>query len=98
MVVGLMAWLGLVARLVLAGALVAGCAGNTAAPGSVGAAGSSATGSAGAGGASGGADRGDKRVMFARKTARYIRLVALSEISGMAFASVAELDVIGAAP
>ena len=45
-----------------------------------------------------GADRGEKRVMFTRKTARYIRFVALSEISGMAFASVAELDVIGAAP
>jgi len=44
-----------------------------------------------------GADRGEKRVMFTRKTARYIRLVALSEVTGMAFASVAELDLIGAA-
>ena len=43
-------------------------------------------------------DRGEKRVMFTRKTARYIRLVALSEIGGMAFASVAELDLIGTAP
>jgi hypothetical protein len=44
-----------------------------------------------------GSDRGEKRVMFTRKTARYIRFVALSEVSGMAFASAAELDVIGTA-
>ena len=35
--------------------------------------------------------------MFTRKAARYIRFVALSEISDMAFASVAELDVMGTA-
>jgi hypothetical protein len=38
--------------------------------------------------------------MFTRKTGRHIRLLALSEITGMAFAafaSDAELDLIGAA-
>jgi hypothetical protein len=42
-------------------------------------------------------DRNEKRVMFTRKNARYIRLVALSEINGGAWTSVAELDLIGSA-
>src|SRR4029079_13971283 len=36
-------------------------------------------------------DRTEKRVMFASKTARYVRFVALSEINGQPWASVAEL-------
>ncbi len=39
--------------------------------------------------------RTETRVPFAAKTARYIRFVALSEINGKAWASVAELDAIG---
>jgi hypothetical protein len=35
--------------------------------------------------------------MFMRKAARYIRFVALSEINGDAWASIAELDLIGTA-
>ena len=42
-------------------------------------------------------DRNEKRVMFTSKTARYIRFVALSEINGQAWTSVAELDLIGVA-
>jgi hypothetical protein len=40
-------------------------------------------------------DRNEKRVMFTTKTARYIRFVALSEINGQPWTSVAELDAIG---
>ena len=43
-------------------------------------------------------DRNEKRVTFARKTARYVRFVALSEINGEDWASLAELDVIGSVP
>jgi hypothetical protein len=42
-------------------------------------------------------DRNEKRVMFTSKTARYIRFVALSEINGQPWTSVAELDLIGVA-
>ena len=35
---------------------------------------------------------------FARKVARYVRFVALSEINGEAWASLAELDLIGSVP
>ena len=42
-------------------------------------------------------DRNEKRVMFTSKTARYVRFVALSEINGQPWASVAELDLIGVA-
>jgi hypothetical protein len=42
-------------------------------------------------------DRAEKRVTFTRKTARYIRFVAVSEINGGAWASIAELDLIGTA-
>jgi hypothetical protein len=42
-------------------------------------------------------DRNEKRVMFTGKTARYVRFVALSEINGQPWASVAELDLIGVA-
>jgi len=42
-------------------------------------------------------DRTEKRVMFTSKTARYVRFVALSEINGQPWASVAELDLIGVA-
>ena len=35
--------------------------------------------------------------MFASKVARYVRFVALSEINGGDWASVAELDLIGVA-
>ena len=41
------------------------------------------------------ADNSFKVVTFSAVTGRYIRLVALSEISGRAYTSVAELDVIG---
>ncbi len=36
-------------------------------------------------------------VEFTAKSGRYIRLVALSEINGTAYTSVAELDVVGTA-
>jgi hypothetical protein len=42
-------------------------------------------------------DRTRKTVMFTRKTARYIRFVALSEINGQPWASIAELDLVGVA-
>jgi len=42
-------------------------------------------------------DRGEKKVMFASKVARYVRFVALSEINGQPWTSVAELNLIGAA-
>ena len=42
-------------------------------------------------------DRNEKRVMFTSKAARYVRFVAVSEINGGAWASVAELDMIGVA-
>ena len=35
--------------------------------------------------------------MFTSKTARYVRFVAVSEINGQPWASVAELDLIGVA-
>ncbi len=40
-------------------------------------------------------DRKEKRVTFTAKTARYLRFVALSEINGADWTSVAELDAIG---
>ncbi|HXJ21324.1 MAG TPA: discoidin domain-containing protein [Polyangia bacterium] len=43
-------------------------------------------------------DLSAQRVMFTRKTGRYIRLVALSEVSGQAWTSVAELRVVGGSP
>jgi hypothetical protein len=42
-------------------------------------------------------DRTRKTVMFTRKTARYIRFVALSEINGQPWSSIAELDLVGVA-
>jgi hypothetical protein len=42
-------------------------------------------------------DRTEKRIAFPAKAARYIRFVALSEINGQPWASVAELDAIGTA-
>jgi hypothetical protein len=42
-------------------------------------------------------DRTEKRVMFTSKPARYVRFVALSEINGQPWTSVAELDLIGVA-
>ena len=42
-------------------------------------------------------DRTRKTVTFTRKIARYIRFVALSEINGQPWASVAELDLVGVA-
>jgi hypothetical protein len=42
-------------------------------------------------------DRSEKIVMFASKVARYVRFVALSEINGQPWTSVAELDLIGVA-
>ena len=42
-------------------------------------------------------DRTEKRVMFTSKVARYVRFVAVGEINGRAWASVAELDMIGVA-
>jgi hypothetical protein len=42
-------------------------------------------------------DRTETRVMFTSKAARYVRFVALSEINGQPWASVAELDLIGVA-
>ena len=43
-------------------------------------------------------DLSEQRVMFARTVGRYVRLVALSEVSGGAWTSVAELKVVGASP
>jgi hypothetical protein len=43
-------------------------------------------------------DPSEQRVMFTRKTGRYIRLVATSEVSGGAWTSVAELRVVGGPP
>ena len=43
------------------------------------------------------ADASPQRVMFTRKTGRYIRFVALSEVGGNAWTSVAELRMIGGA-
>lgn len=40
-------------------------------------------------------DRNEKRVTFTQKDARYVRFVAKSEINGNAWASVAELDLVG---
>ncbi len=42
-------------------------------------------------------DRSGKRVTFTQKTARYVRFVAKSEINGGAWASMAELDLVGTA-
>ncbi len=39
--------------------------------------------------------RAEKRVTFSRKVARFIRFVALSEINGEAWTSMAELDLMG---
>ena len=44
------------------------------------------------------ADRSEGRVMFTRKTGRYVRFVALSEINGNPWTSVAELRVVGGSP
>ena len=44
------------------------------------------------------ADTSEERVMFTRATARYVRFVALSEINGNPWASVAELRMVGGAP
>ena len=41
------------------------------------------------------ADTSEERVMFTRTTARYVRFVALSEINGNPWASVAELRMVG---
>ncbi|HLK90226.1 MAG TPA: discoidin domain-containing protein [Polyangia bacterium] len=43
-------------------------------------------------------DTSEARVMFTRTTARYVRFVALSEINGNPWASVAELRMVGGAP
>jgi hypothetical protein len=40
-------------------------------------------------------DRNEKRVTFTQKVARYVRFVAKSEINGNAWASIAELDLVG---
>lgn len=40
-------------------------------------------------------DRAAKRVNFTQKLARYVRFVAKSEINGEAWASIAELDLVG---
>ena len=42
-------------------------------------------------------DASEERVMFTRTTARYVRFVALSEINGNPWTSVAELRLVGAA-
>jgi hypothetical protein len=42
-------------------------------------------------------DRSEKKVMFASKVARYVRFVALSEINGQPWTSVAELNLVGTA-
>ena len=44
------------------------------------------------------ADTSAQRVMFTRKTGRYVRLVALSEVGGNAWTSVAELRMVGGSP
>ncbi|HXU61586.1 MAG TPA: discoidin domain-containing protein, partial [Polyangia bacterium] len=44
------------------------------------------------------ADRSEGRVMFTRKSGRYVRFVALSEINGNPWTSVAELRVVGGSP
>jgi hypothetical protein len=44
------------------------------------------------------ADTSEERVMFTRTTARYVRFVALSEIDGNPWASVAELRMVGSSP
>jgi hypothetical protein len=44
------------------------------------------------------ADASAQRVMFTRKTGRYVRFVALSEIGGNAWTSVAELRMVGGSP
>ena len=44
------------------------------------------------------ADRTEARVMFSRTTGRYVRFVALSEINGNPWTSVAELRVVGGSP
>jgi hypothetical protein len=44
------------------------------------------------------ADTSEERVMFTRTTARYVRFVALSEINGNPWASVAELRMVGGSP
>jgi hypothetical protein len=44
------------------------------------------------------ADTSAQRVMFTRKTGRYVRFVALSEVGGNAWTSVAELRLVGGAP
>jgi hypothetical protein len=43
-------------------------------------------------------DRSEKKVMFTRTVARYIRFVALTEINGQPWTSVAELNLIGTPP
>ena len=43
-------------------------------------------------------DTSEERVMFTRTTARYVRFVALSEINGNPWASVAELRMVGGSP
>ena len=43
-------------------------------------------------------DTSEERVMFTRTTARYVRFVALSEIGGNPWASVAELRMVGGSP
>ncbi len=40
--------------------------------------------------------RSAKTVSFSKRNARYVRLVALSEINGKAYASLAEIDLIAA--
>jgi hypothetical protein len=44
------------------------------------------------------ADTSEQRVMFARKTGHYIRFVALTEVNGEAWTSVAELRLVGGSP
>ena len=62
--------------------------------------GASGNGSGSGGAATGGvnADTSGERVMFTKTTARYVRFVALSEINGNPWASVAELRMVGGAP
>ena len=44
------------------------------------------------------ADASAQRVMFTRKTGRYVRFVALSEVGGNPWTSVAELRMVGGSP
>ncbi len=44
------------------------------------------------------ADASAQRVMFTRKTGRYVRFVALSEVGGNPYTSVAELRMVGGSP